>query len=106
MTGGTIPSATYNNGTTITTSTVYITSPVSGTVNGFGQTFSNVTVNTSSGVTTTINANPTISGTLTLTSGTFAIAGQTMYLYGHAIAGSRCKYKPVNYNFISTGIGL
>ena len=48
--------------------------------------FNNLTINNANGV--TLNSSPTISGTLTLTSGTFAVGANTLTLNGPTIAGT------------------
>jgi hypothetical protein len=78
--GGTVPTATWN-----VASNIYVTLGASATVNGFAQSFGNVTYTTAGANTLTLAQSPTILGTLTITgaTGTFAIAANTVNLTGN-----------------------
>ena len=79
------------------------------TGNGLPSTVNNLTINNSAGV--TLSGNNTVSNTLTLTSGTFAVGAYTLTLNGPAIAGtlsnlSTTSSSNLSFGGSSTGIGI
>lgn len=78
-----------NNGTTFTanTSTITLNGAAAQVIGGTAATtFNNLTINNASGV--TLGNSQTVSSTLTLTSGTFAVGAYTLTLNGPTIAGT------------------
>ncbi|MGA2622847.1 MAG: Ig-like domain repeat protein [Bacteroidota bacterium] len=72
-------------------------------------TYGNLKITNASGV--TLGGNVTVNGTLTLTSGTFAVAGNTLTLNGPAIAGtpsnlSTTSLSNLSFGGASTGVAI
>ncbi len=114
MTNGgtlTLRQFSYVNGTfTPGSGTVVMTATNTLPNNGTFSTFNNLTIN-GAGTTTSLGRDTTISGTLTLTSGTLAVGANRLTLNGPAIAGtpanmSTTSSSSLTFGGSSTGVSL